>query len=136
MIGECLRRRGKDRLGNPALDLLVTERVDSEFQHELQRRLGQIAGQGQLSSGELERLRDVALQIYFNNVTVALVSEYSHLEAEARARIPADADDWPTLALALALDCGVWTGDRDFFGCGLPVWRTDVLYAALGRPPS
>ena len=31
-------------------------------------------------------------------------------------------------ALALLLDCGLWTEDRDFFGCGLSVWQTAVLY--------
>ncbi len=38
----------------------------------------------------------------------------------------------PTVALALALDCGIWTNDRDFFGCGLPVWVTETLRAHLG----
>jgi hypothetical protein len=25
------------------------------------------------------------------------------------------------------MDCGIWTADRDFFGCGLPVWTTESL---------
>jgi predicted nucleic acid-binding protein len=40
------------------------------------------------------------------------------------ARDPGDA---PTLALALTLDCGIWTSDHDFFGCGMPVWSTETL---------
>lgn len=50
---------------------------------------------------------------------------YSHLEHIARQRIEArDPDDWPLVALALALDCPVWTEDNDFFGTGLAVWNT------------
>jgi len=56
---------------------------------------------------------------------------YAEYIDEARWRIPRDPDDVPTVALALALDCGIWTADRDFFGCGLPVWTTDTLLAYL-----
>jgi len=34
-------------------------------------------------------------------------------------------------ALALALDVGVWTHDQDFFGSGIPTWRTEVLLRVL-----
>ncbi len=43
-----------------------------------------------------------------------------------------DADDWPILACAMALECPVWTEDTDFFGSGVPTWTTDrvALYLA------
>ena len=45
---------------------------------------------------------------------------------EARERLQGrDQDDWPYLARALVLDCPLWTEDRDFFGCGIPLWTTD-----------
>ncbi len=51
---------------------------------------------------------------------------YTHLEASARERLKRrDEDDWPYLALALLLDCPIWTEDTDFFGCGAAVWTTD-----------
>ena len=51
---------------------------------------------------------------------------YSECEAEARTRLQGrDEDDWPVLALALALDCAIWTEDADFFGTGIPVWTTN-----------
>jgi hypothetical protein len=25
------------------------------------------------------------------------------------------------------MNCGIWTNDQDFFGCGLPTWTTDTL---------
>lgn len=47
------------------------------------------------------------------------------LELPAMDRI-ADRDpmDWPVVAAALALDCPIWTEDRDFFGAGVPVWTS------------
>lgn len=45
------------------------------------------------------------------------------LERGAMASIGAcDPMDWPIIATALALDCSIWTEDRDFFGCR----RSDV----------
>jgi hypothetical protein len=43
-----------------------------------------------------------------------------------------DTDDWPVLAVALALDCPIWTEDTDFFGCGVAIWTMDrvELYLA------
>lgn len=38
-----------------------------------------------------------------------------------------DADDWPILAAALALDCPIWTEDKDFFGAGVPTWVTALV---------
>ena len=50
---------------------------------------------------------------------------YAAFEAEARRRIgERDRDDWPLLALAMALDCPIWTEDQDFFGTGIATWRT------------
>jgi predicted nucleic acid-binding protein len=44
---------------------------------------------------------------------------YASFESDARLRLRGrDEDDWPVLASALALACGVWTEDADFFGTG------------------
>lgn len=58
---------------------------------------------------------------------------YLTQRAAALQRIASrDADDWPILACALALDCPVWTEDADFFGAGVATWTTDrvALYLA------
>lgn len=59
-------------------------------------------------------------------VVVPLGAEvYGAFEEEAKRRIAArDVQDWPLLALALALDCPVWTEDNDFFGTGVVTWHT------------
>jgi len=62
---------------------------------------------------------------------------YEPLEQAALARIgERDADDWPTLACALLLDCPVWTEDADFFGTGVATWTTSrvKLYLSADRP--
>jgi predicted nucleic acid-binding protein len=52
----------------------------------------------------------------------------------ARQRIAQrDEDDWPILALALALDCPIWTEDTDFFGCGVATWTTDRVELYLAK---
>jgi predicted nucleic acid-binding protein len=57
---------------------------------------------------------------------------YAAQEHAARARLHERAQpDWPVLAAALAVDGGIWSHDRDFFGVGAPVWSTrNLRYAA------
>lgn len=38
-----------------------------------------------------------------------------------------DPMDWPIAAAALALDCPIWTEDKDFFGVGIPTWTSDLV---------
>ena len=53
---------------------------------------------------------------------------FEPLEFQARERLKGrDEDDWPYLALALVLNCPIWTEDTDFFGCGIPIWTTDRI---------
>jgi predicted nucleic acid-binding protein len=53
---------------------------------------------------------------------------YSIFEGEARSRLRGrDEDDWPVLATALALGCGIWSEDADFFGTGIAVWTTSRI---------
>src|SRR5260370_33235385 len=57
---------------------------------------------------------------------------YGLFETEARLRLCGrDEDDWPVLATALGLACGVWTEDADFFGTGIAVWTTNSVQIFL-----
>lgn len=61
---------------------------------------------------------------------------YAPFEAEAKRRISErDLDDWPLLALAMALDCPIWTEDQDFFGTGIATWRTRNVEIYLSGSP-
>ncbi len=59
-------------------------------------------------------------------VVIPLSKEmYFHKELEAKRRISErDINDWPIVALALLLNCPVWTEDQDFFGTGLSTWNS------------
>jgi predicted nucleic acid-binding protein len=51
---------------------------------------------------------------------------YASQADEARRRLRRrDESDWPYLALALTVDCPIWTEDQDFFGCGVATRTTD-----------
>ncbi len=64
---------------------------------------------------------------------------YGAFEPESRARLRnRDESDWPYLALALAMNCPLWTEDRDFFGTGIATWTIDrvELYLKADTAPS
>lgn len=51
---------------------------------------------------------------------------FAGYEDAARQRLRGrDEEDWPILAAALSLACGIWTEYTDFFGAGIVVWTTD-----------
>ena len=53
-------------------------------------------------------------------------SLFVEFKADALRRIGArDPEDWPVVALALAIDAPVWTEDTDFFGSGIAIWTTE-----------
>lgn len=59
-------------------------------------------------------------------------AEYDGRRAEAERRIGArDADDWPSVALALATGLPVWSQDKDFTVAGVDVYTTGALLDAL-----
>lgn len=60
-------------------------------------------------------------------------SAYEKHLAEAAGRIGSrDPDDVALLALALSLDCPVWTNDRDFESAGISTFTTARLLKSLG----
>lgn len=62
------------------------------------------------------------------------VEIYHSHERSARKRLSGrDEEDWPILALALALNCPIWTEDTDFFGTGVPVWTTNRIEIFLSE---
>lgn len=53
---------------------------------------------------------------------------YADLEKEAKRRLSGrDEEDWPFLALAMRMDCPIWTEDQDFFGSGVATWTTNRI---------
>ncbi len=127
LIGELLRQRGRDLIADFRLDLFATARAWNEMEYELPKRVHDYARRRpdltQTERDLLQSLRDFA----FDNVMLIEEAEYIEQEAEARARIPDDPDDWSTVALSLTLGVGIWSEDRHFLRYGLPTWWTDPL---------
>lgn len=54
---------------------------------------------------------------------------YSFYEETAKQRIALrDLNDWSVVALALTLNCPIWTEDTDFFGAGVATWTSDRVH--------
>lgn len=126
-VAEGLRERGLALLQHERLELFMSEHAWSETRYELTRRVGVVAKHRSLSETDEAALLAAGMAALEASVNVMPVESYAQLETVARGRLPADPNDWPTVALALALDTGIWTNDRDFFGSGLATWTTPVL---------
>jgi predicted nucleic acid-binding protein len=105
------------------LQLAVTERQVDEA---LQVLVGRIGLAADLAKREL-------LQVLLL-MDLVPAADYAVEAAGARARMPsASGDDWHCLAAAMAQEAGIWTGDRDFFGVGVPVWSTGNIRFCAGE---
>lgn len=133
LVGELLRARGRERLGDDRLELFLPEHTWEEAKVELPRRIQAFVRRRGLEHAVVGELTSLCLEAVTANVVVLDVATYSALEGEARARSLRDVQDWPVVACALALSADVWTNDNDFLGTGVPTWTTDSLQAWLDR---
>lgn len=131
-----LTREGEIRhslLMHPALErLYIAEYTWDEASHVIDNRLRSWVRSGKLIERDADRHKMIST--IFAEVRCAIVVEsiYAPLKREARQRIPADPDDWHTVAVAMATKTAIWTLDqKHFFGCGMTVWNTRVLRAVL-----
>lgn len=106
LVAEVLRARGQAVLTAPRLELYVTEQAWAETAHEVRKRAAIIEQQGRIATGTGEALATAAITASTTYVRQVPATACSAYEAEARRRIPRDADDWPTVAAALALVSG------------------------------
>jgi predicted nucleic acid-binding protein len=62
-------------------------------------------------------------------VDILPVEAFVSFQSRACERLEKEAQtDWPVLASAMALEAGIWSKDRDFFGVGVPVWDTRNIH--------
>lgn len=80
---------------------------------------------------------EIALQLLDELLSVVSVVEnelFVEFEQPAKRRIGSrDIEDWPVVALALAVRAPVWTEDTDFFGSGVATWKTDTVEMYLSE---
>jgi predicted nucleic acid-binding protein len=134
VVAEALRQRGRDLLNRDDIDLTIAPEALAEAEHEVAKRAAIIIGRSRDQAENIESVLD-EVDFVLGRLKASVRDTPPHAREEARWRIPQDPTDIPTVALALWEECGIWTIDRDFFGCGLPVWSTDVLLSYLGRVP-
>jgi predicted nucleic acid-binding protein len=133
LVGELLRRSGRDRLGDDRLELFLPELMWSEVQVELPRRIATFVRRRSLARSIGDEMSRLCLEAVEANVVVLDEAIYAALEDEARARSLRDLTDWPVVATALALSAAIWTNDNDFLGTGVATWTTETLQAWLDR---
>jgi hypothetical protein len=107
LVAELLRERGRDLLAHPALRPSIAEPTWGEGRHELERRVAVMRQQGRLSYSAAAVLLETGFRTVARRVELVPAELYAYREAEARRRIPRDPVDWPTVALALALDAAI-----------------------------
>ncbi len=131
LVAELLRERGRKLLMDARLELVITDVQWDETQHELTRRLTILVKRNQLSATTANELLQTSFELAASNLILFEKSSYEFLGPKARRRILRDPNDWQSVALALALNTGIWTNDKDFFGCGIATWSTETLIEEL-----
>lgn len=130
-VGEALRIRGRELIAHPTLSLFITVEQRDEARYETGRRLSLLESRGSITSDQARSLALALDEVYTSVVTTVDRDVYEHCLGEAVRRIPADPADAPAIALALTLECGIWTSDRDFFGCGVATWTSTVIRSVI-----
>ena len=131
LVAELIRKRGRELIIHPELELYVAEKAWSEARYELSKRVAKMVQKGVFDRELGENLLADALALAEAKVSLIPDEIYAALESIAKTRIPRDPDDWATVALALVLEAAIWTSDSDFLGCGLPTWTTGTLLVHL-----
>jgi hypothetical protein len=86
LVGELLRGRGREGLGDDRLELFVPEQMWVEAQVELPRRIGAFVRRRGIDPAVGDELSRLCLDAVEANVVVLDEAVYSALEDEARAR--------------------------------------------------
>jgi predicted nucleic acid-binding protein len=126
-VAELIRQRGRALISRNNLELFVAEAAWNEAQHELRKRIQAMVNQGKFSIETGEKLLETASTLAEAKSRLIPEEIYAPWQDQALLRIPRDPDDWPTVALALAIDAAIWTSDADFLGCGIATWTTETL---------
>lgn len=114
LVAELLRKRGRELFDRPDLTCVVAKDQWDEAEHELEKRLQIMVDRKLLTDERAQDLREGVQRIINDHVIEVMPrASYEYRKTEARRRVPRDADDWPPVALALALDAG-YLGD---FSC-------------------
>lgn len=128
LVAELIRVRGWALFRDAAISLFVAEEQWGETQYEIERRLRHLRERVLVPEEQIASIRhEIEALIDDHAIDVVERHAYGELEAIARRRIPRDPNNWPTVALALALGADILTEDHDFLGCGVATWTFETL---------
>lgn len=130
-VAELIRHRGRQLISHEEFELFVAEAAWGEAQHELRKRVHAMIKQGKFSAETGEVLLKTAFDLAQAKALLIPEEIYGAWREQALLRVPRDPDDWPTVALAMAVDAAIWTLDADFLGCGIATWTTETLLLNL-----
>lgn len=133
LVAELIRQRGRELILHPAWELYIPEKQWEESCYELDKRIKIMIKKEIFSPQTGQNLLQDSLKFAQTKIALIPFQFYSAYETIAVLRIPRDPNDWQTVALALFLNAGIWTNDKDFFGCGIATWTTDTLIAYLAN---
>ncbi|MGH9112224.1 MAG: PIN domain-containing protein [Acidimicrobiales bacterium] len=133
LVADLLRASGRARLGEERLELFIAEQTAQEVEHELPRRLAKLARDRGLDEALMLRLAADCRAAIDTNLIRVPEAAYLPLKEEARWRSARDPNDWPVVAVTLAVGGAIWTNDNDFLGTGVATWTTETVRALLAR---
>ncbi len=131
LVAELIRKRGRELILHPAWKLYIAEKAWEEACYELEKRINIMINRGSFSEKTGRDLLKDAFALAEQKTFLIPYEFYYPYQSIALSRIPRDPDDWPTVAVALFLQTGIWTSDQDFFGCGMATWTTETLISYL-----
>jgi predicted nucleic acid-binding protein len=109
------------------VDLACPEQAFDEAEEHLPTITAKRGGDTNAQQAALD-----ALALLARFIQIIPHATFEHLEPVARTRLKGrDEEDWPYLALALLLNCPIWSEDTDFFGAGVAIWTTDRVETYL-----
>jgi predicted nucleic acid-binding protein len=103
------------------VDLVCPEQAFNEAEEHLPRITKKRGGDIKAQQTVLEALGQLA-----KFIQIIPHATFEAFEMVARERLKGrDEEDWSYLALALLLECPIWSENTDFFGAGVAIWTTD-----------
>ena len=136
LIAQLLRQDGIKLIKRSEISVVVADAQWNETWYELNRRLEVMVSYGKITtSGATTRQQEIQDLIEDETIEIVVSGIYEQFEVIARRRVPRDPNDWPSVALAIALNAGILTNDHDFLGCGCPTWTVETLLSELEDEP-
>jgi predicted nucleic acid-binding protein len=123
-----------ERLIEVGIALLAPEELTVELDRHLPTLILTRASR-QLAASQVVEAMEAANSVWraaIASLRLVPVGDYRDFEPAARRRVPADPEDWPYVALALRMDCGILTKNlAHFAGSGIPLWSLETAALLL-----